>query len=738
MATYEQSQSEKDNNRVEILRQTSMEAILEAEGYDTRHKAKGNYHSPFREDKDPSFHIDEANHRWYDHGSGEGGDVITLVQKLKNLSFADALSYLEAFNPDFSVAKATKAPARPEVKTSTALSGSVNHSGGDIGSDTEWEETGKMYGVVSKHYYHGNRTPRGNTLVSEEDFKEGLEKVRKAAVSLGRHTSNPAILDLLGRNWMQVKNADAVFAIGIIGNIRHQVGQNDVFWYREVQGGTGWAVQMAIDEGKPVFVFDQATQNWYRFDKSVKDCWLLLDEAPALTKNFAGVGTRQISPEGKAAIAAAYKATIKHLLEQGNENNFIDEVDRSKTINIWAGSSENTILSNLAIRPFVIEGIRFDSVEQRFQYRKAKFFGDEETAKQILGADSPAEAKLWGRHVKGFDAERWGKVAPKEMESAIKLSFMANPSAAEALLSTGNALLTHTQEKGVWGEEFPRILMKVRHSMQKSLLNEQGEYKGAAAIEIREISKEITSNTLRKYEIKDRGIHPNALEKYCSQIKYTVEYQKNGEQKKMTFMAIGFPNRSKEWTLRGAPYSGNSSGIKRSTGNDATIIDKNGEFCYGDKVQPSCGNVVIFEGFNNFLSWLSWRGQLEPGNTDVVVLNSTVNLDRVMDYISVHNNVFTYLDADKTGIDHTKLIQAECEKNGRSFKDCSYVYADKNLNDLNDAWKVIKAKRQPVAHLKSIHAGSINHSPDGADKPSQSEATKQIKEKKKVSSPGKH
>lgn len=43
---------------------------------------------------------------------------------------------------------------------------------------------------------------------------------------------------------MQVKNSDAVFAIGhLVRGI--------------VDGGTGWAVQMAIDDGKPVYVYDQ-------------------------------------------------------------------------------------------------------------------------------------------------------------------------------------------------------------------------------------------------------------------------------------------------------------------------------------------------------------------------------------------------------------------------------------------------------------------------------------------------
>jgi hypothetical protein len=34
------------------------------------------------------------------------------------------------------------------------------------------------------------------------------------------------------------------------------------------------------------------------------------------------------------------------------------------------------------------------------------------------------------------------------------------------LLATGNAKLTHTQDKGKWGTEFPRLLMEVRDELR--------------------------------------------------------------------------------------------------------------------------------------------------------------------------------------------------------------------------------------------------------------------------------
>jgi hypothetical protein len=67
--------------------------------------------------------------------------------------------------------------------------------------------------------------------------------------------------DLLIRDWSQVKHADAVFAIGHLVNkgeslFPNQKNDTRIARKQAVQGGTGYAVEMAIQEGKPVYVFD--------------------------------------------------------------------------------------------------------------------------------------------------------------------------------------------------------------------------------------------------------------------------------------------------------------------------------------------------------------------------------------------------------------------------------------------------------------------------------------------------
>jgi predicted NAD-dependent protein-ADP-ribosyltransferase YbiA (DUF1768 family) len=53
------------------------------------------------------------------------------------------------------------------------------------------------------------------------------------------------------------------------------------------------------------------------------------------------------------------------------------------------------------------------------------------------------------------------------MKQLLKESFEQNPQALQRLLSTGNSILTHIQDKGKYGNEFPKLLMEVREELRK-------------------------------------------------------------------------------------------------------------------------------------------------------------------------------------------------------------------------------------------------------------------------------
>lgn len=167
----------------------------------------------------------------------------------------------------------------------------VNHSGGAVGSDTYWGDVGSHYGVVSYHYWYGKKTPNGNIEISLDDFNEGKKHVWGANNTLHRRPEK--FINLLARNWSQIKNCEQVFAIG---HIKKGI----------VDGGTGWAVQMAIDVGKIVNLYDQLRERWFRYDNG----WDYFNETPILTQEFAGIGTRDLNEYGRQAIKDVYEKTF--------------------------------------------------------------------------------------------------------------------------------------------------------------------------------------------------------------------------------------------------------------------------------------------------------------------------------------------------------------------------------------------------------------------------------------------
>jgi hypothetical protein len=76
-----------------------------------------------------------------------------------------------------------------------------------------------------------------------------------------------------------------------------------------VKGGTGWAVGMAINNGKPVYVFDQEQKQWFSYN-AILGAFLPLYDTPVLTPNFAGIGTRELNDDGRQAIRDVYTKTF--------------------------------------------------------------------------------------------------------------------------------------------------------------------------------------------------------------------------------------------------------------------------------------------------------------------------------------------------------------------------------------------------------------------------------------------
>lgn len=130
-------------------------------------------------------------------------------------------------------------------------------------------------------------------------------------------------------------------------------------------------------------------------------------------------------------------------------------MENKSKLNIWAGTGENTLLSNLSVRPFLYDDREYVSVEHAYQTLKSGRFC-EDTYK-----DSRWDVgliKIKGK-LPAFTDDLYNIYLMKDL---IHESFEQNPKAKKALLNTGDAVLTHTQDRSIWKTVFPGILTELR------------------------------------------------------------------------------------------------------------------------------------------------------------------------------------------------------------------------------------------------------------------------------------
>lgn len=211
-----------------------------------------------------------------------------------------------------------------------------NHSmfsGEAEGADLYWRGIANQYGIKGEDF-------TVNSL-NKDNRAEATEKVEQANKTLNRvfpmkpgkkRTQKQADYanDLLLRDWLQVKSADSIIAIGRLKN-------------SIVEGGTGWAVQMAINEGKPVYVFSQNNGKWY---KNINGKWESSD-VPTLTPNFAGIGTRELNDAGKQAIVDVFTKTFgespANVNVPTNKEKTATQVDNGKVIRSFEAPTEDIV-----------------------------------------------------------------------------------------------------------------------------------------------------------------------------------------------------------------------------------------------------------------------------------------------------------------------------------------------------------------------------------------------------------
>lgn len=113
----------------------------------------------------------------------------------------------------------------------------------------------------------------------------------------------------------------------------------------------------------------------------------------------------------------------------------------------WGG-----FMSQWALSPFVIDGVRYNCCEQYMMAQKAKLFHDGPAYHEIMKSENPARQKRLGRLVKNFNKDLWESVARDVVYRANYAKFTQDIRMYNDLMATGDTeIVEASAEDTIWG-----------------------------------------------------------------------------------------------------------------------------------------------------------------------------------------------------------------------------------------------------------------------------------------------
>ena len=170
-------------------------------------------------------------------------------------------------------------------------------------------------------------------------------------------------------------------------------------------------------------------------------------------------------------------------------------------------------------------------------------------------------------------------------------------------------------------------------------------HKNYEIIEVKEIQHPALMEYLRTRKVENQ-----------TEFLKEIHYQMNDKN----YFGIGFKNNSGGYEIR----------------------NKYSKICLGKKdvstIKNGSGNVKIFEGFFDFLSFKNIENFLEKEPSDYIILNSVSMIHNIKNSLENYENIELYFDNDEAGSRAAEMLKNEME----NVEDCRVLYSD--LKDLNE------------------------------------------------------
>ncbi len=168
-------------------------------------------------------------------------------------------------------------------------------SGAAPGAEGAFGAAAERHGVEEVNFTfegHADARRRGIRVLTHEELRQGDVSLTYVSRMMNRsYPDTPLFKKVLQTIWHQVNSGHEIFVVGRI------------LPDKTVKGGTGWGAEFAKLCNKPLSVFDQERESWFRWRR---EHFEEVSDPVVSHTHFCGTGTRFLTEAGLRAVDALF------------------------------------------------------------------------------------------------------------------------------------------------------------------------------------------------------------------------------------------------------------------------------------------------------------------------------------------------------------------------------------------------------------------------------------------------
>jgi len=176
----------------------------------------------------------------------------------------------------------------------------VLFSGAAGGAEAAFGAAAEQRGIEEVNFTfagHNDARTRGIRVLTHEELLQGDVSLGYVSKLMNRrYRDTPLFKKVLQCIWHQVNNGQEIYVVG-------KILDDDT-----VKGGTGWGAEFAKLCNKPLHVFDQSRDGWFRWSG---EGWQACDPPTITHARITGTGTRFLEPGGQRAIEELFARSFE-------------------------------------------------------------------------------------------------------------------------------------------------------------------------------------------------------------------------------------------------------------------------------------------------------------------------------------------------------------------------------------------------------------------------------------------